>query len=273
MNRPDPKLTSLQNDQVKNLVRLRNRRERDRQQVTLIEEPLVIARALSAGYPVGAVYYCPEILAAEHQPLLATLRRAATEGVVEVTAPIMAKISYRERSDGLLLTAPQRHHQLTDLATNDDRPPLFIVLESVEKPGNLGAVLRLADAAGAHGVMVCEQGTDLFNPNVLRASRGAFFAVPTVQCRRDELVAFLRSRQVCTVATSPTADTSWDHHDFTAATAIVLGTEHAGLSPDFLRDADCVLSLPMAGVGDSLNVAATAAILLYEAVRQRRDTT
>ncbi len=264
------RLTSLQNDQVKDLVRLRNRRERERQQVTLIEEPLVIERALAAGYPVSAIYFCPELIAATHAALLADLQ-ALTVTMVEVSAPVMNKISYRERPEGLLVVAPQTHLTLADLELKQDAAPLLVVLEGVEKPGNLGAVLRIADGAGADAVIVCGRGTDLFNPNVLRASRGAFFAVPTVVCDQAELMPFLHKAGINTVATSPAAPAAWDRTDLTGPVAILLGTEHDGLSSGLLDRADLSLSIPMLGQGDSLNVATSAAILLYEAVRQRRN--
>ncbi len=262
-------ITSLQNDQVKTLVRLRNRRERDQQQVTLIEEPLVITRALAEGYPLHTVYFCSENLREQDGALLEELRTAAT-AVVELSAPVMAKVSYRNHPEGLLVVAPQQKHELNDLVADRTTPPLIVVLESVEKPGNLGAVLRVADGAGADGVIICGQGTDLFNPNVLRASRGAFFSVPTVECTSVELMAFLKAENIRAVATSPIADHAWDQTDLTAPVAVFLGTEHDGLSTELLGSADATIGIPMLGRGDSLNVATSAAILLYEAVRQRQ---
>ncbi len=263
------RITSLQNEQVKALVRLRKRRERDQEQTMLIEEPLVIARALAAGHPLSTVYYCPENLREADQALLADLRQTVPT-VVELSPPVMAKVSYRERPEGLLVVAPQRHHQLTDLLPDRTTRPLLVVLEGVEKPGNLGAVLRIADGAGAHGVIVCGQGTDFSNPNVLRASRGAFFCLPTVECTVVELMEFLATERIKAVATSPVADTAWDQADFDQPVALFLGTEHEGLSTELLGCADTTVGIPMLGKGDSLNVATSAAILLYEAVRQRQ---
>lgn len=263
------RITSLQNEQVKALVRLRKRRERDQEQAMLIEEPLVIARALAVGYPMSAVYFCPDNLREADHALLAELRQAVPV-VVELSPPVMAKVSYRERSEGLLVVAPQRRHQLKDLLINRSTPPLLVVLESVEKPGNLGAVLRIADGAGANGVVVCGQGTDFSNPNVLRASRGAFFCLPTVECTPVELMEFLAAENIRAVATSPVADLAWDQTNFREPVALILGTEHEGLSTELLSTADATVGIPMLGKGDSLNVATSAAILLYEAVRQRQ---
>jgi len=263
------RITSLQNDQVKALVRLRKRRERDELQVTIIEEPLVLARALDEKYPLDTLYFCPQMLPDRHRELLVDLKQSA-RAVVELSPPVMAKVSYRDRSEGLLVVAPQRRHELAVLLNKRATPPLLVVLESVEKPGNLGAVLRVADGAGADGVIVCGKGTDLFNPNVLRASRGAFFSVPTVVCTGDELLAFLTAAGIRAVATSPVADKSWDQTDFTGPVALILGTEHDGLSTELLGHADATVGIPMLGRGDSLNVATSAAILLYEALRQRQ---
>ncbi len=168
------------------------------------------------------------------------------------------------------MVAPQQHAKLADLALDRPSPPLLVVLESVEKPGNLGAVLRVADGAGADGVIVCGQGTDLFNPNVLRASRGAFFSVPTVACTSEELLEFLANKSIQAVATSPTAEATWDKTDFTGPMAFILGTEHEGLSAELLSRANTTVGIPMLGKGDSLNVSTSAAILLYETVRQRQ---
>ncbi|MFT5233039.1 MAG: TrmH family RNA methyltransferase [Candidatus Krumholzibacteriia bacterium] len=263
------RITSLQNDQVKALVRLRNRRERDETQLLLIEEPLVIARAMAAEYPLAKLYICPELVPDEDQDLLHTLKTVVEE-IVEVPPAVMNKISYRESSTGLIVVATQRHQSLSELKVDASSPALFVILEGVEKPGNLGAVLRVADGAGANAVIICGKGADVFNPNVLRASRGANFAMPTVQCSHEELLIFLAAENIQTVATSPAADGAWDQVDLTGSVAIFLGTEHDGLSDELLHKATARISLPMLGVGDSLNVATTAAILLFEAVRQRR---
>ena len=279
-----PLISSLQNDQVKALVKLRKRSERDRRGVTIIEEPLVIERAFDAGYPFTTVYFCNDDLTAEADQLLVRMQAAAAHeperaglSFVQTSPAVMAKISYRDKPEGLLVTAPQSPLTLDELEL-DPAPaggpaPLLVVLEAVEKPGNLGAVLRVADGAGAHGVIVCGGGTDLYNPNVLRASRGAFFSVPTIAAETADVLDFLRDRGVTTVATSPVADQPWNEVDLTGPVAIVLGTEHDGLSAELLTGTDLAVGLPMLGVGDSLNVSTSAAIVLYEAVRQRTTTT
>lgn len=266
---PAAEITSLKNDRVKDLVRLRTKRERDRQDLTIIEESLVIGRALDAGYPFRTLYFCPERVT--DQPLLSRLGDIPGLESVRVTAPVMDRISYREQGDGLLVVAPRMTRTLADLDLPADA--LVVVLENVEKPGNLGAILRSADGAGAHAVLLCGAGTDPFNPNVLRASRGAFFTVPTVAAPAPEVLDFCRERGLRTVATAPDAPAPWDGLDYTDGTAFLLGAEDTGLTPGFRAAAQATVSLPMAGVGDSLNVSTTAAIMLYEAVRQRRTET
>jgi len=267
MNHEPLRITSLQNDRVKDLVRLRTRRERDRSGLTLIEEPLVIARALDAGYPMQTLFHCPERIAPEFVDVLDRLLDLSGLEHIQVSEPVMDKISYRDQGEGMLVVVPQLTLSLKDLDLPPD--PLLIVLESVEKPGNLGAMLRVADGAGAHAVIVCGSGTDLFNPNVMRASRGAFFSVPSVAANTDAVQEFLKSKGIATVATSPVADHRWDEIGMTGPTAIVLGTEHEGLSAEWLSQADLTVGIPMLGTGDSLNVSTSAAVLLYEAVRQR----
>ncbi len=274
MNQRPLLITSLKNDQVKDLVRLRNRRDRDRAQVTIIEEPKVIRHALNAGYPISAVYFCRELLADADLPLLQQLLDLPTaHQAVELASQVMDKVSYREKSEGLLVVAPQVRIELEDLNLNkmDQEAPLLLLLEAVEKPGNLGAALRIADGAGAHAVIICGGGTDLFNPNVLRASRGSFFSVPTVVAESKIVVEFLKDQGVCLVAASPIADHSWDEIDLKQPVALVLGTEHDGLSPEMMTHCDLTVGIPMHGTGDSLNVSTSAAVLLYEAVRQRRQ--
>lgn len=260
-------ITSLQNDRVKELVRLRTRRERDRSRLTLVEEPLVISRALDADYPLKTLFFCPGRIAPENKDLLDRLLDLPGLECIKVDEPVMNKVSYREQAEGLLLVAPQLTRELSSLELRSS--PLLVVLEAVEKPGNLGAVLRVADGAGADAVIVCGGGTDLFNPNVLRASRGSFFSVPTVNADTDTVQEYLRSLNIAAVATSPVADHRWDQIGMTGPTAIVLGTEHDGLSADWLTRADLTVGIPMLGTGDSLNVSTSAAVLLYEAVRQR----
>ncbi len=274
MNEKYLQITSLKNDLIKDLVRLRNRRDRDRAAVTIIEEPLVIRQALLANYPLSAVYFCPENISDDDIELLDRLLALPLKTPpVQLAPQVMDKISYREKSEGILVVAPQVRTELENLNLDFDGPemPLLLILEAVEKPGNLGAALRIADGAGADAVIICGGGTDLFNPNVLRASRGSFFSVPTVAAESELVVEFMKEKGITLVAASPIADHSWDEVDLSAPTALVLGTEHDGLTPEMMARCDLTVGIPMRGTGDSLNVSTSAAILLYEAVRQRRQ--
>lgn len=268
MNRPPLQITSPRNDRVKALLKLRNARDRRRQGLTLVEEPLVLERALAAGVELVELWYCPERETAEAAALRGRLVREA-ETVYEAAPEVIDRLSYRDCSEGLLAVARIAETRLDDLRLPADRPALLLVVESLEKPGNLGAVQRIADGAGADAVLICGEGVDPFNPNVLRASRGACFAVPSPGAAAERIRDWLRDRGIRIVAATPDAPTDWCETDLTCPVAIVLGAEHEGLSPFWLAAADRQVALPMRGVGDSLNISTTAAILLYEGVRQR----
>jgi RNA methyltransferase, TrmH family len=267
------KLSSPQNPQVKALVRLRQRRARDQEGLTVIEEPLVIRRAWESGYSLQAVYFCADLMTAAAKELLEDLRAAIRAGqtslkLVELNTHLMRKAAYRDNPEGMLAVAPQQTRRLEDLVLRENA--LLVILENVEKPGNLGAALRIADGVGADAVLVTGEGTDLFNPNVLRASRGAFFTVPSVHCHIGEARDFLHERGLKVLATTPAATQDYTSADLTGPVAVILGCEHDGLSEAWLKDEGAqAVRIPMRGQGDSLNVATAAAIILYEAVRQR----
>jgi TrmH family RNA methyltransferase len=267
------KLSSPQNPQIKALIRLRHRRARDQQGLTVIEEPLVLRRAWESGYPLEAVYYSPDQMTAAAKELLEDLRAAVQAGqmdlkMVELSSSLLRKAAYRDQPEGILAVAPQQKRTLEDLHLRDDA--LLMVLENVEKPGNLGAVLRIADGVGADAVLVTGEGTDLYNPNVLRASRGAFFSVPAVQCHVGEARDFLHERGIKVLVTTPTATENYTGVELTGSVAVVLGCEHEGLSDAWLKDEGSeAVCIPMRGRGDSLNVSTAAAVILYEAMRQR----
>ena len=271
--KPLPPVTSISstaNPRVKALAGLRDRRDREREGRFVVEEPLVIARARGAGCPFLEIWACPELLDAEGADLYAAIRH---DGVPAVETPpaVMHKLSYRERSAGLLAVVARRPRGLADLVLSAGPPALFVVLEEVEKPGNLGAVLRIADGVGVHAVLVVG-GADLDNPNVLRASRGAYFTVPTAAAPRQDIVDWLHARGVTLLAADPKGADLWDAAGMDGPVALVLGAEHDGLSPALRSACDRSVRIPMNGTGDSLNVATTAAVLLYEAARQRRGS-
>jgi TrmH family RNA methyltransferase len=259
-------ITSTANPRVKALVRLRNRRERDATGRFLIEGYRELARALQGGIHLEGLYHCPSLYLGENEPALVEAAGPATE-VVELGEEAFRRISHRDRPEGLLGVAGQFPTGLERLVLGE--VPLILVVESIEKPGNLGAMLRTAEAAGADGIVVCDPATDPFNPNVVRASLGSLFLVPVVVSGSPEALAWLRTRDVAIVAATPGADLLHWQADYRGPVAVVIGSEQYGLSDLWLEVATHRVRIPMAGSADSLNAAMAAGVLLFEAVRQR----
>lgn len=264
-------ISSLQNTRIKELVKLAKRRDRDERRVTIVEGTREIGHALHAGIVPLEVYLCPELATGPaNQPLIARceeLARQRQTSLVTVTPAVFAKIAYREESGGLLLVIPYVTQPLARLSVA--HAPFFTVIEGVEKPGNLGAILRTADAAGVDGVIVCAGATDVHNPNVVRASLGALFTVPLAEARTDAVIQWLQQQQIQIVAASPEGTQDYIVPDYRAPVAVVMGSEAYGLAPVWLSAAQAVVRIPMHGTVDSLNLSAATAILLYEVVRQR----
>ena len=298
-------LTSLQNAKIKNLVKLRRRRQRDRQKLMLIDGARALQMALDNQFALDVIYF-DEAQGAKHAELLRQARRQNIAAQA-VSAAVFSKISYGNSPDSILGLAKQpplsldslpdkpswklnsrpesaraqsnpASKQLSGRSTSageipDNLPrsqnPLYIVVEGLEKPGNLGAILRSADAAGVDGLILCNPQTDVYNPNVIRASRGTFFSVPIAQATVEETLRWLRERAVQIVAADPESALRYTKVDMRPPTAIVLGAEHAGLSAAWRRQL-CV-TIPMRGQADSLNVAQSASILMFEALRQREE--
>ena len=262
------KITSLQNPRVKELVRLRDRRPRDEAGVFLIEGYREIRRALEKQVKLQELYFAPDWCLGENESALIEQARVAGAQLFELTKDAFAKVAYRERPDGLLAVAPQWKRSLADLAL--PAIPLLLVVEAIEKPGNLGTILRSADAAGCHAVIVCDPVTDLFNPNVVRASTGVLFSVPCLAGESSaRVLSWLQEKKIRTVATTPAAQTLYTDADLRGPLAIVMGSEQYGLSDFWLENSDQPVRIPMAGQADSLNVAMAGTITLFEAVRQR----
>lgn len=260
-------ITSVQNPQVKRLLKLRDRRARDAEGMMLIEGGEEIALALDAGVALQSAWLCPTLPRFARQ---SGLRRRLSEGsvpVTEVSEAVFGKLAYQENPDGWLALAPTLKPELDGLRLPP--VPLLLVCEAIEKPGNLGAMLRTADAAGAHALIVCDPVTDVNNPNVIRASRGAVFSVPIAVASTAEVLAWLHLRQIQVVAATPAATATYASVDLRGPIAIAVGAEDVGLSTAFLARADVTVRIPMVGRVNSLNVSASAALLLYEAVRQR----
>lgn len=261
------RITSYQNSQVKNVVKLQKRRERDQQRKMVIEGYRAILAALTNHYPLDELYYCPALFFGKNERDL--LDQAAETGarLIEVAEGPFTKMALRDRPEGLLAVAPQVRHPLSQHRPTANS--LYLVAEAIEKPANLGTLLRAADGAGAHGLILCDARTDLFNADVVRASVGAFFSVPTLECTSQEAIAWCRRHGICTLAATPHTDCVYTTVDMRRPLAIAVGTEQVGLSAQWLAQADAQVALPMFGQVNSLNVAVAAALLLYEALRQR----
>ncbi|MEI6106839.1 MAG: RNA methyltransferase [Opitutae bacterium] len=285
MGPPPEKITSLQNPRVKQLVKLRDRRDRDEAGLFLVEGYREVRRALEKGVRLNELYFSPDWFLGENEPALIEQARQAGAQLFELSKDAFAKCAYRERPDGLLAVAPQWKNTLADLAVGralsptgpsdvGDKPrptdAFFLVVESIEKPGNLGTILRSADAAGVDGVIVCDAVTDIFNPNVVRSSTGVLFSVPIVVADSASVHAWLKEKGVRIVATTPDTPNIYTSVDLRGPLAIVMGSEQYGLSKFWLKESDLLVRIPMAGQADSLNVAMATIITLFEAVRQRQ---
>jgi len=259
-------IMSPANPRVKQLVALRRRRVREQSDVTLVEGLAEVELALAAGVRPRTLYYCPE-LANEAALSIAGRAEALGAEVIRVSRPVFEKISYREGPDGWLAVVPA---MATDLSRLDPGPrPLVLICAGLEKPGNLGAILRTADAAGVAAVIAADPVTDWGNPNVVRASKGTVFSVPVASATTTEVLDWLSTRGLQIVAATPDARQLVTDIDLTGPTAIAVGAEQAGLSAEWLERADVRVRIPMFGRADSLNVSTSAAIISYEAVRQR----
>jgi TrmH family RNA methyltransferase len=251
-------ITSLQNPRVKDIVRLReDRRQRERDGLMLVEGVYELELALASGMHPREVYHCPELSSASFPDL----------EPVTVPRTVFEKMAYRDNPEGWLAVFPTPQHALDDLHLPAD--PLLVLAESVEKPGNVGAILRTADAAGVDGLIVADPRVDLYNPNVVRASRGTLFTVPTVAASSAEALAFLRARGIRVLAATPAADELYTAVDLSGPICIAVGTEDEGLTGFWLEQADLKVKIPMRGRVNSLNVSIATALFLYEAVRQR----
>jgi len=255
-------IASTQNPRIKNVVKLMNRKERDATKQFLIEGLREIERALANKFPLISLFFCEELIADK-----SALKQFQGLELISCTEPVFRKISYRESPDGFLAVARQVERGLDDLKAAKNA--LYLVAEGVEKPGNLGALLRSSDATGASGLLLSDKLTDIYNPNVVRASVGTLFSVPIVESDGESLAAFFKKHGIKTFAATPEAAIPYTQANFQGPSAIIVGTEHEGLSDFWKKHADERIFIPMHGIADSLNVSAAATLLLYEAIRQR----
>ena len=283
-------ITSAQNPKIRNLLLLQEKAAARREQgLFVVEGRRELQHCLEAGYKLHSLFWCPELLPADalesllptssnppchsdpscpSDPSCHSERSEESPRCIALPAALYRKIAYRESTEGILAEVESRPHGLDSLHVGDR--PLIVVLESVEKPGNLGAVLRSADAAGADAVILSDPLTDLYNPNLIRASIGAIFTVPVATAMSSQVIDWLKARDIQILTAQLQDSAPYYDVDMTRGTALVMGTESTGLTDQWRRAADAHIRIPMLGRLDSLNVSVSASILLYEAVRQRQ---
>ena len=254
-------ITSAQNERIKEIIRLRKPRERRKQDLIIIEGWQEIELAKQADLEITEVFYCQDFANA------GKITSLAEEIITPVSTLVFQKISYRENPDGFLALAKPKYLELEKIKLSSN--PLIIILESLEKPGNLGAILRSADAAGVDVVIVADSKTDIYNPNVIRASLGMVFTNQVAVSGVEEIKKWLKDKKIKSFAATPEAEKLYTEVNYIGPTAFIMGEEHPGLSKDWLDAAKEKIRIPMAGKINSLNVSVSTAIILFEAIRQR----
>ncbi len=264
-------ITSAQNPKIKEASQLRAKRHRDETGLFLIEGFRELTCAVEAGVAIEMFFFSPQHFLGVNERNLIEAARLNGAALYEVSAPLFDKLSYRDRGDGLLATARQTHRGLGELAKikKEASAPFFLVAEAIEKPGNLGSILRSADAAGVDALILCDPCTDIYNPNVVRASVGTLFSVPVIEEKTGAVIEQLAAWKIPLVASTPQAALSFTEANLAGPLCIAVGTEQLGLSEKWLEMANVQVKIPMHGQCNSLNVAAATTLLLYEAVRQR----
>lgn len=257
------KITSAQNPKIKSLLALEKPRERRKQQVFVIEGKKEIGLALEAGYKIINLFFCDEIISAQEVSQLVSDDKL----LISVSKEVFDKIAIRENSGGMIAITEQKQHTLDQLKLSNN--PLVLVLESVEKPGNLGAILRTADASGVDAVIICDPQTDFYNPNVIRSSIGCVFTKQVAAANSEETIAWLKENNISIYCTYLKASKPYHETDYTKSAAIVMGTEATGLSDVWVNNSTANIIIPMQGKIDSMNVSTAAAVVVFEAKRQR----
>lgn len=257
-------ISSVSNPKIKALIKLEKSGHRAELGLFTVEGKKEILLCAAAGYHITELYYCPEIVK-DNSLIQNALFKAAQ--LIEISLAVFEKIAYREGRDGYFAVAKTNYKTLAQLQLS--KTPLIVILEAVEKPGNLGAILRSADAAKVDAVLVCDKKTDIFNPNAIRSSLGCIFTNQVVCCSNDECLKWLTAQGIYTYAAALTATEFYHEQDFKEAAALVFGTEADGLSDFWLHKADKQIKIPMRGKIDSLNVSGSCAIMMFEVGRQR----
>lgn len=260
-------ITSIQNQFIKSISKLAKARERKKQNQTIIEGFWEVREAFNNGYPLLDVLVCIDSLRNEELELLSKLE-AEGVSIVPVSDQVMKKISYRSNPDNWAATVRTIYHDLSQISLSDNA--LLVVCEALEKPGNIGAIIRSAEAVGADAVILTESITDMYNPNVIRSSKGTVFNLPVIVCSNNELQAFCKNNAVSIYVGTPEASSYYYEENYSAPSAILVGNEHDGVSSYWRNNTDVKkIGIPMRGSINSLNVAQAASILLFEVLKQR----
>ncbi len=270
--RPILEITSMQNPKLKSALALKDRRDRDETNLFLIEGFREISRALQGNVAIENLFFTETLfLGSNESSLLQEIRSRGAE-MYSCSEQVLRKLSYRDRPDGLVAVAKQMDTSFQTFTKQfASKNPFLLIAEAIEKPGNLGTILRSCDAVGVDAAIVSDQCTDLFNPNVVRASVGTLFTQPVVEARGEELLQFLKENHIQILAATPHAEKEFTKTDLTGPLALVVGTEQLGLSKLWMEAADIQVRIPMRGEADSLNVATATTLLLYEVLRQRTE--
>jgi TrmH family RNA methyltransferase len=260
-------IVSFSNTRIKEVVKLKNKNKRDEKNLFLIEGYREILRAFKSGVRIKTLFFAEKLFLKGNEKFLIEEIENKNSEIFKCSKKVFEKISYRDRPDGLLAVAFQSHLKIENLKSFKN--PFLVICESIEKPGNLGSILRSADGAGVDAIVVCDPVTDIFNPNVVRASIGTLFTKPVIVCKKQEILSYLKENNIKIVATTPKSDKVYSEENLKTPLAIIVGSEQYGLSNFWLENADVKLKIPMKGDVDSLNVSAATTILLYEVQRQR----
>ncbi len=260
------KITSLQNPRIKQVIQLQKASERKVQHLFVIEGQREIFLALQAGYTLTTLFFCDELKIDRNAKYPLDIESIKTE-LIYISKEVFEKIAYRENTTGLVAVAETKTQTLQDLQLPEN--PLVIVLENIEKPGNIGAILRTADAANIDAVLLCNNQTDLYNPNTIRSSVGCLFTNQIVACSNEDALAFLKEKSISVYTTYLEATQPYHQTNFTKSSAIVMGSEAGGVSSFWVDHANATIKIPMNGKIDSINVSTAAAIVIFEAKRQR----
>ena len=252
-------IESPQNNHVKNLVKLRDRKHRNRQDKFIIEGLREIQHAIGSNYPVVTIYYCPELFPSEsHSQFLGDLKAKGSPQCIRMHASAFSKSSYREGPDGLIALSEAKEMSLSMLKLKENST--ILILEGIEKPGNLGAIIR---------ILLNNCLLDAYNPNAIRASQGLVFRLPIINVETEYLLKWIKEHQFVSIATTPKTDNCYYKQSYSQRTALLMGSESHGLSEKWLNQADYLINIPMKGHADSLNVSVATAICLYEINRQK----